>query len=101
MIQVNSNYRSSRLTAQGEFKPSFVMNLGIRQDMFDDKLSVVFTISDILKTLKREMNFDTPWMNQNTVNNRDTQIIYFGLTYRFGTPAKKSKEKSLQYDDGL
>jgi outer membrane receptor protein involved in Fe transport len=101
MIQMNSNYRSSRLTAQGEFTPSFVMNLGVRQDLFDDKLSVVLTISDILKTLKREMNLDTLWLIQNTVNNRDTQIIYFGLTYHFGTTAKKSKEKSLQYDNGL
>ncbi|MGD0339610.1 MAG: outer membrane beta-barrel family protein [Bacteroidota bacterium] len=101
MIQMNSNYRSSRLTPQGEFKPSFVMNLGVRQDLFDEKLSVVLTVSDILKTLKREMNLDTPWLNQNTVNNRDTRIIYFGLTYHFGTQAKKSKEKSLQYDNNL
>ncbi|MGD0339605.1 MAG: outer membrane beta-barrel protein [Bacteroidota bacterium] len=77
------------------------MNFGMRQDLFDEKLSVVLTVSDILKTLKREMNLDTPWLNQNMVNNRDTRIIYFGLTYHFGTQAKKSKEKSLQYDNNL
>ncbi len=101
MIQINSNYRSSRLTPQGEFKPSFVMNLGVRQDLFDDKLSLILTVSDIWKTLKREMNLNTTWLNQSTVNNRDTRIVYFGVTYHFGQPAKKSKEKSLQYDNGL
>lgn len=77
------------------------MNLGVRQDLFDDKLSLILTVSDIWKTLKREMNLNTTWLNQSTVNNRDTRIVYFGVTYHFGQPAKKSKEKSLQYDNGL
>jgi outer membrane receptor protein involved in Fe transport len=101
MIQMNSNYRSSRLTPQGEYKPSFVMNLGMRQDLFDDKFSLVLTISDVLKTLNRETMLDSPLLIQNTINNRDTQIIYFGFTYHFGAPAKKSKDKSLQYDNGI
>ncbi|MDP4117285.1 MAG: TonB-dependent receptor, partial [Bacteroidota bacterium] len=50
MLQINSNYRSARLTPQGEFKPSFVFNLGVRQDLFDNQLSLVFTISDLFKT---------------------------------------------------
>ncbi|TSA28891.1 MAG: TonB-dependent receptor [Ignavibacteriales bacterium] len=100
MLQINSNYRSSRLTPQGEFKPSFVFNLGIRQDLFDDKLSVVFTISDIFKTLNREMNFDTSWMKQNTINSRDSRIMYLGITYHLGKPSKKAKEKTIQYDNG-
>jgi hypothetical protein len=101
MFQLNTNYRSLRLTPQGEFKPSFVMNLGMRQDIFDDKFSFVLTVSDILKTLNREINLNTPLLLENTITNRDTQIIYIGLTYHFGKPAKKSKEKSLQYENGL
>ncbi|MCX6168337.1 MAG: TonB-dependent receptor [Ignavibacteriales bacterium] len=101
MIQFNSNYRSSRLTPQGEYKPSFVVNLGLRQDLFDDKLSLVFTISDLFKSLNREMNLDTSWLKQNTKNSRDSQIMYLGVTYHLGKPSKKSKEKAIQYDNGL
>jgi hypothetical protein len=101
MIQINSNYRSSRLTPQGENRPSFVMNLGFRQDLFDDKVSLILTISDLLKTMNRKTDLNTSWLTQNVVSNRDSRIVYFGLTYRFGTPAKKSKEKELQYDNGL
>ncbi|MDP2886532.1 MAG: TonB-dependent receptor [Ignavibacteria bacterium] len=101
MIQINSNYRSSRLTPQGENRPSFVVNLGFRQDLFDDKLSLIVTISDLLKTMNRKTDLNTSWLTQNVVSNRDSRIVYFGLTYHFGTPAKKSKEKELQYDNGL
>lgn len=101
MVQFNSNYRFSRLTPQGEFKPSFVVNLGLRQDLFDEKLSLVFTISDIFKTLNRKMNFDTSWLKQTITNSRDSRIMYLGVTYHLGKPSKKAKEKAIQYDNGL
>jgi hypothetical protein len=101
MLQMNSNCRSKRLTPQGEFAPSIVMNLGIRKDLLDDKLSVIFTVSDLFRTLNRKLSFDTPWLIQDTYNVRDSRIIYFGLTYHFGKPSKKEKEKALQYDNNL
>ena len=101
MMQVNSNFRSKRLTPQGEYGPNYVVNLGLRQDLFEDRLSLVFTISDIFKTLNRDMNLDTSWLRQAVSNKRDSQIFYFGVTYHFGKPSKKSKEKSIQYDNGI
>lgn len=101
MIQINSNYRSARLTPQGEYKPSFVFNLGMRQDFFDDQLSLIFTISDLFKTLRREMNLDTSWMKQTIINSRDSRIMYLGVTYHIGKPSKKAKEKAIQYDNGI
>src|SRR5208283_5038341 len=38
ILQVNSNYRSRQLTPQGENLPSFVMNLGARQDISDERI---------------------------------------------------------------
>jgi outer membrane receptor protein involved in Fe transport len=101
MIQINSNYRSTRLTPQGENSPSFVLNMGLRQDLFNEKLSLILTVSDLLNTLKRKTDLNTPWLTENMVSTRDSRIVYLGLTYHFGTPAKKSKDKSLQYDNGL
>lgn len=99
MIQLNSYFRSARLTPQGESKSNFVVNLGFRQDLLKDKLTTIFTISDIFKTKTEDRIFDTPWMYQTSSNTRDSQIIYFGLTYHFGSNDKKLKDKSLQYDE--
>ncbi|HLP18485.1 MAG TPA: TonB-dependent receptor [Bacteroidota bacterium] len=101
MLQLNSNYRSARLTPQGENRPSFVMNAGVRQDLFDERVSVVFTVSDIFNTLSRKNMLDTPWLSQASENHRDSQILYLGIAYHFGQPSKKTKEKSLQYDEAL
>jgi len=101
MIQINSNYRSIRLTPQGQNRPSFVLNMGFRQDLFDEKFSIIMTVSDLLKTMNRKTDLNTPWLTENVVSTRDSRIVYFGLTYHLGTPTKKSKDKSLQYDNGL
>jgi outer membrane receptor protein involved in Fe transport len=100
MVQINSNYRSTRLTPQGENQPSFVLNLGLRQDLLDEKISLIMTVSDLLNTLKRKTDLNTPWLTENAVSTRDSRIVYLGLTYHFGSPSKKSKDKSLQYDNG-
>jgi outer membrane receptor protein involved in Fe transport len=98
-VQINSNYNSSRLTPQGENSPSYVVNTGFRQELFDGNLSLVLTATDIFKTAKRRLELNTPLLNQTVINRRDSRIVYFGFTYHFGAPTKKSKEDQLRYDD--
>ena len=99
MFQVNSNYRSLRLTPQGEIGPSFAINCGLRQDLFNERVSLIFTVSDIFNTLKQNTTLNTPDLNDYSTRQRDGQIIYFGVTYHFGKTQKK-KEK-MEYDDNL
>jgi len=100
-LQVNSNYNSSRLTPQGEYSPSYVLNTGFRQELFEGNLSLVLTIADVFKTLRREYSLNTASLNQTVVNRRDSRIVYLGFTYRFGSRSKQSKEEQLRYDDNL
>jgi Outer membrane protein beta-barrel family len=101
MFQVNSSYSSARLTPQGEYLPSYVVNLGLRHELFDKQLSLILTAADVFKTLQRKGTIDTPLLKQTTVNLRDSRIIYFGFTWHFGTPAKKSEDDILKYDDKI
>ena len=101
MVQLNSNYNAARLTPQGENAASYAVNFGLRQELYENTLSLVLTVADIFKSLKRETTINatdfTGWFNQK----RDSRVIYFGLTYTFGTPPKKAKDESLKYDNGL
>jgi hypothetical protein len=99
MIQLNSNYRSARLTPQGTTQANFILNLGGRQDLVKDKLSLTATISDVLGTMSRKTNLQTAWLTEDLAFTRDSRVVFLGLTYRFGTEPKKPKEKSLQYDE--
>jgi outer membrane receptor protein involved in Fe transport len=100
MVQLNAKYNSARLTPQGEYAPSHVVNVGVRQDLMANKLSLVLTAADVFKTLRREVTINTPSLTQAVVNRRDAQIVYLGLTCSFGRAPKKGKEETLQYDNG-
>lgn len=100
IVQVSANYRSARLTPQGKSYPNFVMNAGMRQDLFKNKLSMTLTVSDIFNSLRQKSEYSIPELYQVTRSRRDGRIFYIGLSYRFGI-VKKPKEEKLQFDNNL
>jgi outer membrane receptor protein involved in Fe transport len=99
-FELNSNYRSARLTPQGDSRPSFGLNVGARQNLFRDRVSVTVAVSDLLKTQRQETRLDVSGIQQRVTNKRDAQIVYAGVTYHYGRPAKdEKKEKGLQWED--
>ena len=101
MLQISTNYRPARLTPQGKAYASFVMNTGVWQDLFKKKVSVILTVSDIFKTLQQKNGLNTAYLKQVSIGKRDAQVIYLGISYRFGKTIKKQPEKKLQFDDNL
>lgn len=99
VFQVNSNYRSARLTPQGDSRPSFVLNLGMRQELFRKRLSITVAVSDLLKTQRQEMRLDIAGTRQHVTNRRDSRIVSLGMTYHYGGIEKKEKGKSIQYEE--
>ncbi len=99
MAQVSANYRSARLTPQGENYPNFVLNIGIRQDLFKKKVSLLLAVSDILRSLREKSILNTDYLYQTSVRRRDAQIIYLGVSCRIGKPNKKTEVK-MQFDNG-
>jgi len=101
MMQISGNYRSARLTPQGKVFGSFVLNAGMRQDLFKKKVSLTLTASDVLNTLKQKTELNTPYLKQVSIGKRDARIIYLGISYRFGKVVKKANEEKLQFDNTL
>jgi len=100
MYQLTCIYRSARQNIQGYFDPTFVTNMGIRQELFNNKLSLVATLSDVFSTLKQKSSLTSKFLQQQSVNSRDAQVFYVGFNFRFGRTTKKADEK-MQFDNAL
>jgi outer membrane receptor protein involved in Fe transport len=98
-FQLNPIYRAARLTPAGEDSPYFTLNLGIRQDFMERRLSLLLSASDVFKSWKRETDWTSGALSEYQLHVRDSRIIYFGLTYHLGVPTKESKKETLHYDD--
>lgn len=100
MLQLSANYRSARLTPQGNVDPTIVLNTGIRQDLVKNKFSITFTASDLFSSLRQRSTLNIPSLKQVAINKRDGLILYLGLSYRFGA-VKKTKDEKWQFDNDL
>jgi len=99
MLQVSSNYSSLSLTPQGKRLPSFVTNLGLKQEFLKNKVSALFTISDVFNTMQNSSIIDTPELYQKTVRKRSARLIYVGISYNFGS--QKKKDTAIKFDNQL
>ncbi|WP_316836179.1 TonB-dependent receptor domain-containing protein [Pedobacter nutrimenti] len=97
-LQVNSIYKSARLTPQGKYLPSFVMNCGARQDILNKKASVYITVSDIFRSIRQEAELQSPLLTQHILTKNNSRIVYLGLSYNFGVVKKR---KDLQFDNSV
>lgn len=98
-FQLNSVYKSSRLTPQGKLLPSFVMNAALRKDIFAKKGSIYLAGSDLFKSQRQEVDLQGPFLVQHVKTTSNSRIVYLGLSYNFGSVPKKKKE--VQFDNSL
>jgi outer membrane receptor protein involved in Fe transport len=96
-LQLNSNYRSAMLTAQGHTLPVFFVNAGLRQDLFKRRASLIITASDLFNTMRWVEIIDTPLLTEEVARKRKSQYIFIGFTWRFGMIAKKASNE-IQFD---
>ena len=99
-LQLNANYRSVTLTAQGKSLSLYFLNAGMKQELFKNKASLTLTVSDIFNTMRWEYTIDTDKLYQKESRKRKSQIIYVGFVWRFGFTSKKSNDE-LQFDNKL
>jgi outer membrane beta-barrel protein len=99
VFQATANYRSTLLTPQGDGRPSFGLNVGARQKLYGDRITLTLAITDLLKTQRQETELDVAGIRQHVTTRGDAHIVYAGLTYHCGQPEKKEKDKALQYED--
>ncbi|MCX6321296.1 MAG: outer membrane beta-barrel family protein [Bacteroidia bacterium] len=99
VIQVNSNYNSTRLTPQGKIFPTFIVNMGIRQDLWNRKASLILTVSDVFNTFRNNSELNTPLLYDKTIRRRSPRIIYAGFVFNFGKSNNKQKEEQLKFEN--
>ena len=99
--QLNSVFNGAQLTPQGKRLPSFVLNSGLKQEVFKKMAAFIFTISDVLNSLTQKSMIDTPEIQRQENRKRTARIIYCGFTYNFGKSGKKQNGDNPKYDNSL
>ncbi|MFH0760805.1 MAG: outer membrane beta-barrel family protein [Bacteroidota bacterium] len=101
LLQVNGQYRSEIMTPQGFRSPTWMLNLGFRQDLWKKRISLIATVSDLFNSQVYINNINTQALIQELTRRRDARVIYGGFIVNIGTNGKKSKDPKFEFDNGM
>jgi iron complex outermembrane receptor protein len=83
-FQVNGNYESPKVIAQGNLKDTWWVDLALRKNLWKNKATIVLNCSDVFKT-HRFVNYYNLTTFDETINRvKETRIGNISFTYRFG-----------------
>jgi len=97
-LELNPLWKSPKLTPNGTQRPNVVMNAGLKQGLWKNKLSGTVAVSDVFNTRRNDFTNDFDGIRQIIKNRRDHRLVYMGLTYHFGV-AGKAKDKGIEFDN--
>jgi len=91
-LQIDGNYNSPTVTAQGETEGNYYMNAAIRMDFMDRKLSAVVQLRDVLGTSQRVSITRDPSFYNYQKHTRKAPMLSFTLSYRLNNFVQKRRK---------
>lgn len=92
-LQASYFYSGRRVSAQGSFEPVQSLDMAIKKDFFDKKLSITARVSDLLDQAKYKFNFYDVDFSEVSERQRDSRTFFLGITYNFGQQDKKQEKR--------
>nr|WP_321410433.1 TonB-dependent receptor [uncultured Carboxylicivirga sp.] len=100
-LQLDGNYNSATVTAQGRNEDSYMINAAYRLDMMDRKLSAVLQVRDVFNTGRMiRINEDPDFYNYSE-NRRNAPMFSFTLSYRLNNFAQKRGKRGGDNGEGM
>ena len=106
-MQNRLSYRGPRNSAQRFSKGIFSANIALSRDVFDEKGTLVFNVSDVFNSRKsRSINYSPNIENPTSISNQEWQWrvrqISLNFTYRFNQKKREQqKRNSNDFEEGV
>jgi outer membrane receptor protein involved in Fe transport len=95
-LQLMGFYRAPTITPQGDRKGFFFTNVGIRQELFNKKLTLSLQVRDILGMAKFEFTSAGDGFYQYNKMKREAQIVTFSASYKINNYRQKMRRENGQ-----
>ena len=91
LLQINGFVNGKRLTPQGYAEPSMAVDLGYRHK-FSDRLALVVTAQDPLRSFRLRQVIDTPVLKDVTTTQFDTRQVRWCSNWTFGGESRAIRD---------
>ncbi|MFO7659202.1 MAG: TonB-dependent receptor [Bacteroidales bacterium] len=95
-FQLMGFYNAPTITSQGSREGFFFTNAGLRQDLFNKKLTVSLQVRDILGKAKFEFNSEGEGFSQYNRMKRQAQVVTFSVSYKINNYKQRERNENNQ-----
>jgi iron complex outermembrane recepter protein len=96
--QFSANYQGPQVIPQGEIRPVFNLNLGLRLKVLNQRSTVSVNISDVLNTCRFSLQTEGADFYQERSFKNESRVGTLTFTWRFRGYAERSRERT---DNGI
>jgi outer membrane cobalamin receptor len=100
-LQIDGNYDSPTITAQGENKESYYVNAAVRMDFLDRRLSAVVQARDVFATAQQISITEGPGFYNYQKQTRKAPMVSFTLSYRLNNFVQKRGRNNGENGGGM
>lgn len=97
-FQVFGFYRGQNQNLQFTVKPMYFINTGARYSFAEGKGTLSLNFNDVFNTMRFAFDGDRPYI-QNGEFNWESQNLYVGMSYRFGSGKNRAKGRKRRDDN--
>jgi outer membrane receptor protein involved in Fe transport len=92
-IQISGGYEAPKIAAQGTLKEVYWLDIALRKNFFKNKVTGVVNFTDIFNSRKTTNVYEFNNALQTIYRDKETRIINFTISYRFGNSDSKNNNK--------
>jgi len=92
-LQASFFYMGPNVTAQGQMKAMYGLEIGGKKDLIKDKLTLGLTLADVFNNRRFAMHMSDATFNSDFYRKRESRILTFNLTWKFGKLEGQASEK--------
>ncbi len=89
-VQVNGTYEAPTISLQNTTTALWWLDIAVRKNIYNNRGTIVFNVSDIFNTRKYTHIFDMPVYYQTIYRDRETRVANLTFTWRIGKSETKS-----------
>lgn len=101
MFGGGGRYKGSSIIAQGKMYEMYGLDLAVRKDFLNDKLSLTLRLSDVFNTRKFGGEVNGEGFISKFNRKMDTRVLYLGISYKFNNYQNKQERLPEEVDQEM
>ena len=97
-LQLTGYYNSKSVRSQGQLSDYYFLDIALKQQFMNNRLSVSLQCKDILQSLNYELTTYTANMDLLGDFNNESPIVLFSVSYKLSNYKKKTKDVQTEFD---